>query len=33
MVKTPPYNAGFSGLVPGQGTNIPHAPGQLNSHW
>ena len=25
MVKNPPYNAGDSGSIPGQGTKIPHA--------
>ena len=25
MAKTPPYNAGGEGLVPGQGTESPHA--------
>ena len=29
-VKNPPYNAGDSGLIPGQGTKIPHAVGQLS---
>ena len=29
--KTPPSNVGYWGLVRGQGTKIPHAPGQLNS--
>ena len=30
VVKNLPYNAGESGLIPGQGTKIPHAVGQLN---
>ena len=30
MVKNPPYNAGDAGLIPGQGTKIPHAAGQLS---
>ena len=25
MVKNPPSNAGDTGSIPGQGTNIPHA--------
>ena len=29
MVKNPPYNAGDTGSIPGQGTKIPHATGQL----
>ena len=29
VVKNPPSNAGDSGSVPGQGTKIPHAAGQL----
>ena len=28
VVKNPPSNAGDSGLIPGQGTKIPHAKGQ-----
>ena len=32
VVKNPPYNAGDKGLIPGQGTKIPHATGQLSSH-
>ena len=32
MVKNPPYNAEDMGLIPGQGTNIPHAMGQLSPH-
>ena len=31
MVKSPPCNAGDSGLVPGQGTKIPHAMEQLRA--
>ena len=30
MVKNLPYNAGDAGSIPGQGTKIPHAAGQLN---
>ena len=30
VVKYPPYNAGDTGLIPGQGTKIPHAVGQLS---
>ena len=30
MVKNPPSNAGDMGLIPGQGTKIPHATGQLS---
>ena len=30
MVKNPPYNAGDVGLIPGRGTKIPHAAGQLS---
>ena len=29
-VKNPPYNAGDMGLIPSQGTKIPHAAGQLS---
>ena len=29
VVKNPPYNAGDAGSIPGQGTNIPRAMGQL----
>ena len=29
VVKNPPYNAGDTGSIPGQGTKIPHAAGQL----
>ena len=29
VVKNPPSNAGDAGLIPGQGTKIPHAAGQL----
>ena len=32
VVKNPPSNAGDTGLVPGWGTKIPHALGQLNLH-
>ena len=32
MVKNPPSNAGDAGLIPGQGTKIPHAAGQLSPH-
>ena len=31
VVKNPPSNAGDTGLIPGQGTKIPHAVGQLLS--
>ena len=30
VVKNPPSNAGDTGLIPGQGTKIPHAAGQLS---
>ena len=30
MVKNPPSNAGDAGSIPGQGTKIPHAVGQLS---
>ena len=30
VVKNPPSNAGDMGSVPGRGTNIPHAAGQLS---
>ena len=30
MVKNPPYNAGDADSIPGQGTKIPHAAGQLS---
>ena len=30
VVKNPPYNAGDAGLIPGRGTKIPHAMGQLS---
>ena len=29
MVKNLPSNAGDEGLIPGQGTKMPHAAGQL----
>ena len=32
MVKNPPYNAGDGDSLPGQGTKIPHAAGQLSPH-
>ena len=32
VVKNPPSNAGDVGSIPGQGTKIPHAAGQLNLH-
>ena len=32
VVKNPPYNAGDASLIPGQGTKIPHAAGQLSPH-
>ena len=30
MVKNSPSNAGDAGLIPGRGTRIPHAVGQLS---
>ena len=30
VVKNPPSNAGDAGLIPGWGTKIPHAAGQLS---
>ena len=30
MVKNLPSNAGDAGSIPGRGTKIPHATGQLN---
>ena len=30
LVKNPPYHAGDMGLIPGLGTKIPHATGQLS---
>ena len=32
MVKNPPCNAGDMGSIPGQGTKIPRAVGQLSPH-
>ena len=32
MVKTPPCNSGDAGLIPVQGTKVPHAAGQLSPH-
>ena len=32
VVKNPPCNVGDVGLIPGQGTKIPHAVGQLSPH-
>ena len=32
VVKNPPSNAGDAGSIPGQGTKIPHATGQLSPH-
>ena len=32
MVKNPPSNAGDVGSIPGRGTKIPHAAGQLSLH-
>ena len=32
VVKNPPYNAGDTGSIPGQGTKIPHAAEQLSLH-
>ena len=31
VVRNPPSTAGVAGSIPGQGTEIPHAVGQLNS--
>ena len=31
-VENLPSNAGDMGLIPGQGTKIPHVAGQLNPH-
>ena len=30
VVQNPPYNAGDAGSIPGQGTKVPHAVGQLS---
>ena len=30
VVKNPPSNAGDAGSIPGRGTKIPHATGQLS---
>ena len=30
VVKNPPHNGGDAGSIPGQGTKIPHAVGQLS---
>ena len=30
VVKNPPYNEGDASSIPGQGTKIPHAMGQLS---
>ena len=32
VVKNPPSNAGDAGSIPGRGTKIPHAAGQLSPH-
>ena len=32
VIKNLPYNAGDSGSIPGQGTKIPYAAGQLSPH-
>ena len=32
VVKNPPSNAGDAGSIPGKGTRIPHATGQLGPH-
>ena len=32
VVKNPRCNAGDAGLIPGQGTKIPHAEKQLSLH-
>ena len=31
MAKNPPRNTKDVGSIPGQGTKLPHAPGQLGS--
>ena len=31
VVKSPPSNAGVTGSIPGRGTKIPHAVGQLSN--
>ena len=31
VVKNPPSNAGDAGSIPGRGTKIPHAAGQLST--
>ena len=32
MVKNPTSNGGDQGLIPGQGTKIPHSLGKLSRH-
>ena len=32
MVKNPPFNAGDTDLIPGQGTKIPYATGHLSPY-
>ena len=32
VIKNPPSNAGDAGSIPGRGTKIPHATGQLSLH-
>ena len=32
MVKNPSSRAGVAGLLPGQGSKIPHATGELSLH-
>ena len=32
VVKNPPSNVGDAGSIPGRGTKIPHASGQLSPH-
>ena len=32
VVKNLPSNAGNAGLIPGRGTKIPHAAGQISPH-
>ena len=32
MVKNPPSSAGDASSIPGRGTKIPHAAGQLSPH-
>ena len=32
VLRSLPFNAGDTGSILGQGTKIPHAPGQLSPH-